>query len=73
MPRRSLERVKAQKWIVYYSLRRLRADSLGHLVRVVAVLLLERLDEGDVLLLGGSGGGACVDLLLPGALLGLAL
>lgn len=49
------------------------ADGLGLLAGVVAVGSLELLDEGDVLGLGLLGGGAVVDLLLPGVLLGLAL
>lgn len=52
---------------------RLRADGLGLLVGVVAVLLLERVDEGDVLLLGLLRGEVIVDDLLPRALLRLAL
>jgi hypothetical protein len=48
-------------------------DGLGLLVRVVAVLALERLDEVDVALLGLLGGDALVDDLLPSVLLGLAL
>lgn len=49
------------------------ADGLGDLVGVEAVGLLELVDEVDVLGLGLLGGGAVVDLLLPGVLLGLAL
>jgi hypothetical protein len=49
------------------------ADGLGLLVLVVAVLGLQGLDEGDVLLLGLGGSQALVDELLPGGLLGLAL
>jgi hypothetical protein len=51
----------------------LSADGLGDLVGVEAVRLLELVDEVDVLGLGLLGGGALVDLLLPGVLLGLAL
>lgn len=51
----------------------LRANSLGLLVRVEAVRLLELLDESNVPLLGLLGGDALVDELLPGALLRLAL
>lgn len=49
------------------------ADSLGHLVGVVSVLGLQRLDERDVLGLGLLLGDALVDLPLPGVLLCLAL
>lgn len=64
-------------WIFFfhrwYYERSLVANSLGDLVLVKAVLGLELLDKGDVALLGGLGGDALVDNLLPGALLGLAL
>lgn len=52
---------------------RLRADGLGFLVGVVAVRLLELVDESDVLLLGLLDGLALVDDLLPRVVLGLAL
>lgn len=39
----------------------------------VTVLLLERLDESDVLLLGLLGGDTLIDELLPCISLGLAL
>lgn len=48
-------------------------DVLGNLVGVETVLGLEGVDEAGVLLLGELGGGALVDLLLPGLGLGLAL
>lgn len=51
----------------------LRADSLGLLVLVVAVRLLQLLDESDVPLLGLLGSDALVDELLPRGLLRLAL
>lgn len=53
--------------------RSLRADSLGLLVLVVAVRLLELIDESNVPLLGHLGAEALVDELLPRALLRLAL
>lgn len=53
--------------------RALVADGLGHLVGIVSVLGLERLDERDVLGLGLLLGDALVDLPLPGVLLCLAL
>jgi len=49
------------------------ANGLGGLVRVVAVLSLELLHQVDVLFLGGGGGRACIDLLLPRLVFGLAL
>lgn len=53
---------------------RLGADSLGLLVRVVAVGHLELLNELDVLLLSSLGGKlVLLDGLLPGVVLGLAL
>ena len=51
----------------------LRSNGLGDLVGVVAVLLLELLNESNVPLLGLLGGDTLVDKLLPGVLLGLAL
>lgn len=53
--------------------RSLRADSLGLLVLVVAVRLLELIDESNVPLLGHLGAEALVDELLPRGLLRLAL
>lgn len=53
---------------------RLGANSLGDLVGVVAVGLLELLNKLDVLLLGSLGGKlVLLDGLLPGVVLGLAL
>lgn len=49
------------------------ANSLGLLVRIVTVSLLQLLDQLDVFGLGIGGGDALVDNLLPGVLLGLAL
>lgn len=53
--------------------KRLGADRLGHLVRIVSARVLELLHESNVLLLGLLGRGALVDDLLPGVLLVLAL
>lgn len=49
------------------------ANSLGHLVRVVAVFVLEFVHELDVFLFGLFGGDAFIDDLLPGLLLGFTL
>ena len=46
---------------------------LGFLVRIEAVLALKFLDELDVLILGGGGGRAGVDFLLPCLVFGFAL
>lgn len=51
----------------------LAADDFGLLGRVEAVLRLELLDLGDVLLLGLLGGETLVDVALPGPQLSLAL
>ncbi len=49
------------------------ADGLGDLVRVVAVLSLELLHQIDVPFLCVGGGRACINLLLPRLVFGLAL